>query len=343
MSFNVDLSMPKSEERPVSRSAGSWLQDLQARCAAQATEMESAAENIETHGVKLLLKAYAQQRVGFGRALRRILTQIGPGQTEDSTGSRSEAESRVETGPSGHGVKQGARDLAASLTVPREQRRVVALAGVVDGERALLQAYTHALQADLPVEVRDLVERQRNQVAAGYDRLIELSGQGSTEPVTRVFARPRVADEALAQLARAGFTSQVEVFDVDNLPVHPTPPAQMRRSVWSTVRAGALAGALLGAVVGLAWALAQSAMPGMALDISMNPWLLLLISTVVTAFWGAIFGWLIGRSKVEDDRFVYQDSLVNGTRLVVVYAAPERRAEAQRILQVYHDRELHKE
>lgn len=329
MSFNVDVSMPKIDERPGARSAGPWLQDLQARCAAQAVEMGSAAENIETHGVKLLLKAYAQQRVGFGRELQRILAQID--------------ESRAEVEANGHGVKQGARDLAASLTVQREQRRVVALTGVVDGERALLHAYTHALQADLPLEVRDLVERQRNQIAAGYDRLVELSGKGATEPVTRVFARPRAADEALAQLAQAGFTSQVDVFDVDNLPVHPAQPAQMRRSVGATIQAGTLAGALLGAVVGLAWALGQSAMPGMALDISINPWLLLLISTVVAAFWGAIFGWLIGRSKVEDDRFVYGDSLAHGARLVVVYAVPERRAEAQRILQVYHDRELNKE
>jgi hypothetical protein len=29
--------------------------------------------------------------------------------------------------------------------------------------------------------------------------------------------------------------------------------------------------------------------------------------------------------------------------LVVVYATPERAADAHRILQVYHDRELHKE
>jgi hypothetical protein len=241
-------------------------------------------------------------------------------------------------------VEEGLRDIAASMTVAREGRRSVALTAVAEHEGGLLRAYTHALQADLPVALRNTLERHRNQIAAAYDRLMALSGDGMTEPVTRVFDRARAADEALAQLDRAGFPLQaIDVFDVEAMPVRSEKPARTRRSVRSTIVAGMLAGALVGGLVGSAWALYQSTVPGMGLNISVLPWQMVVVAIAVGAFWGAIFGWIIGRNKVEDDRYVYTDSLAHGERLVVVYPEPERRVEAQRILQVYHDRELRKE
>lgn len=330
MTFKVETPLPRTQPSKSSPPAATLLDDLQARLAAAATALDHAAESIETHGIKLLLKAYAQQRTLFGRELRAALTQGGDAKPE---------------APAMHSaLEEGARDIAASLTVAREGRRPVALSAIVEGEGTLLRAYTQALQADLPVALRDLLERHRNQIAAGYDRLVELSGAGVTEPVTRVFEDARAADEALARLDRAGFPLQaIDVFDVDQMPVRRSNPARVRRSIGSTILAGAAIGALVGGLAGLAWALYQSSLPGMALTISVPPWQLVVSALVAGAFGGAVFGWIIGRNKVEDDRFVYTESLVNGTRLVVVYAEPERRAEAQRILQVYHDRELRKE
>ncbi len=293
----------------------------------QESALNHAAESIETRGVKLLLKAYAQQRALFNRQLGHYLAQTGGSEPErdDHTGD----------------VQEGVRDIAAAMTLGREDRQHVALDGVIEGEAELLQAYTQALQASMPDGLRKTLEGQRNRLAAGYDRLVELSRAGRTEPVTRVYESAREADQAVAQLARSGFTSaDYEVFEVESMPVHPTPPPAERRSMAAAVKAGALAGALVGGLIGVAYALYQTLLPNMALDISINPYVMAGVSALVGAFWGSVFGWIIGRNKVETDRFVYEDSLLHGTRLVVVYPTPARAETAQKILQVYHDREL---
>ncbi len=327
MRTESDMAFYPAPDDAVSYADVAELAPLQQQCAVQEAELNHAAENIETRGVKLLLHAYAQQRAAFARQLTMI-SQPGNGQPEEA----------------GDTVKQGVDDIAASMTLGREDRRKVAMDGVIDGERKLLQMYTQALRLNLPGAVRDLIEQQRNQIAAGYDRLVELSLDGYTEPVTRVFEQGRAADEAVALLQRNGFTpAEYEVFDVDDLPVHRVEPREIRRSMGATVGGGALTGALVGGLFGLAFAIYQSFFPNMALNISVNPWLIFLASAAAGAFMGAVFGWIIGRNKVETDQFVYEDSLAKGTRLVVVYATPERAADAHRILQVYHDRELHKE
>lgn len=327
MDTQLQMARPAVTD-PALQASVTTLQNLQSRCELQETELNHAAENIETRGVKLLLKAYAQQRALFAQELGWVLAQVG----ENRSGAQN----------AGDGVVQGAGDIAASMTLGRENRRAVALNPVIESESDLLQAYILALQSTLPENVRELLERQRNQISTGYDRLVELGAAGASEPVTRVFDDVREAAEAIARLERQGFAEDYEVFDVTALPVRHARPQQMRRSVLATVRAGAFFGGLVGGLVGAAAALYQTFLPNMALGISVNPWIMFVVSALVGAFWGAVFGWFIGRNKVEEDRFIYEESLEHGARLVVVYPAPQRASEARRILEVHHDRELPK-
>lgn len=301
------------------------LQELQSQCEAQETRLNHAAENIDTRGIKLLIKAYAHQRATFARQL-------------------AEARQPGDVPETGESLERGMGDVMAAMTLGRENRRVVALDGVIEHERTLLQAYTQALQLDFPGAVRDLLERQRNQVAAGYDRLVELSREGASEPVTRVYAHARQADEAVASLQRAGFgPAAYEVFDVENLPVQQAKPQKARRSAASSAWGGAIGGGVVGGLMGAAYAIYQALLPNMALHVSVHPLVIFLAALLFGAFWGGVFGWIIGRNKVETDQYLLEDSIENGTRLVVVYATPENSDAAHRILGVYHDRELAKE
>jgi hypothetical protein len=174
-----------------------------------------------------------------------------------------------------------------------------------------------------------------------YDRLEDLDNRGDAHLVVRLFERERDADQAVGRLHAAGFTDQeVQVLEVEELPVHRTTPATQRQSQRSTILAGAISGGIVGALIGLAVALYQSFLPNAALAISVHPVILFVASTFFGAAFGAIFGWIIGRNKVEHDTFVYHDSLMRGDKLVVVFADPARGEEAERILKVYHEREL---
>jgi hypothetical protein len=104
--------------------------------------------------------------------------------------------------------------------------------------------------------------------------------------------------------------------------------------------AGALTGGIIGAVVGLAAALYVWFMPDIPAWISVGPWVLFFGSLIPGAVMGAVFGWIIGQNRIEDDRNVTRSGLEEGEWLVAVYPSQEQVAVAEEVLQIHHARTL---
>jgi uncharacterized protein (TIGR02284 family) len=330
MALDTRTAVPGAEVVASHGEVTKTLRRLIAECVASEAGLNHAAEHAQQRGLKLLLKAFAQQRAVYARELQQLLAAI-----------EAEDEPPAAPAPAGE-IYRGVSDIAAAMAVPRVEREQVALREQVEAERRLLEAYAATLATTgLPKPVSAVVERQRNQVAAVYDRLEALSAEGGTILVARLFERGRQADQAIGQLRAQGVRAdEIQVFDVDQLPVHAETPAVQRKSMRSTVLGGALAGGIVGGLVGLAVALYQMLMPNQALQISVDPVTMVVSSAIFGLLIAAVFGWIIGRNKVEDDAFVYADSLVRGQKLVAVYIDEPRRAADEKTLRIHHEREL---
>jgi uncharacterized protein (TIGR02284 family) len=303
------------------------LQRLLSTCRESEAGLSHVAEHVQNRGVKLLLKAYAQQRASSVRELETLLHTLDhPNQDATPTGE----------------VHRGLNDIGTAMTLGRKNRQHVALADQLELERRLLESYATALTVGLSSPAYAVIERQRNRAAQVYDWLEELDQEGQSNLVVRLFEQTAEADAAVDQLRQAGFgEGEIQALEVERMPVYHETPAIRARSQWETIAAGAISGGIVGVLVGLAIGIVQTFVPN-SVQTSVSPLVMTLTSALIGAAFGGVFGWLIGRNKVEDDAFVYEDALARGEKLVVVHADAARTAQAEAILKIHHERELDK-
>jgi hypothetical protein len=314
-----------SAENSISTSGWGALQRVLDGCMESEAGLNHVAEHMQNRGVKLLVKAYAQQRAAQTRELQKLLDEY----------KQSEPDAQV------GGVRRGLTDIATAMTLGRKNQEHLILQQQLELERKLLELYATALTVGLPAPVHQLIERQRNQIATVYDRLEELDEEGDAQLVVRLFDQASEAEQAVARLRAAGFDeASYQVLDIEQIPVHRESATTRGRSQRTTIVAGAVIGAVVGALIGGAVALFQTLMPNMALNISVDPLSMFLSSALIGAGFGVIFGWLIGRNKVEDDAFVYEASLSRGEKLVAVHTDAAHIDQVERILKLRHEREL---
>ena len=135
----------------------STLNSLIETCEDGATGFRAAAEAVDVGAIKGMFKTYAGEREQFATDLRGEVRKLG-GDPEEG-GSVSGA------------MHRGWLDLKGAVA----GRSVSAIVAEAErGEDKAVETYEKARQADMPVEVRAVVERQYTQVKAAHDRVRDL-------------------------------------------------------------------------------------------------------------------------------------------------------------------------
>jgi uncharacterized protein (TIGR02284 family) len=281
-----------------------------------------AAANVANRGLKIILKAYAQQRGQFADELQRESRRLG--------GSTSEGKLLFLLGM----IHRGRIDIWAALTIGAQNVENVVLSEALLGENAAVSVYQRAQAGILPDETRALLEQQYRQVAATRDEVALLRGQSGKRLVVRLFDSDRDVEAAMQALERVGFArDSIELRDA-KLVTGAAPHRGDR--VTETIVSGAVGGALWGSLIGGLAGLSVQLIPEMPSPIGGGPQtlgaLIALGGIVIGACLAAFLGMIIGASISEEDVYLYNDSVKHGVRLVRLHTDSKRAEEAAQIM-----------
>jgi uncharacterized membrane protein len=165
-----------------------------------------------------------------------------------------------------------------------------------------------------------------------------MRGRSGSRLVVRLFDRDEDAERAITTLTEQGFdTRNIRVVDIGE--VISIYQGHGRGNVAAeSASAGALGGMVLGAILGLVFGLASLLVPQIDLMGMMgdNLTALVLVSLVagagIGAVFGSLFGALIGRGTVEEDAYLYAESVAQGHVLLTVQTDSTRAREASEIM-----------
>lgn len=135
----------------------STLNNLIETCRDGQEGFKSAAEGVNDEELKRLFYSYSRQRASFAGELQDEVRRLGG--EPDTTGSVTAS------------LHRGWMDLRAAVT-GGEESSILAECG--RGETAALANYRAALAADLPANVRQVVERQFAEVKEAHNRISNL-------------------------------------------------------------------------------------------------------------------------------------------------------------------------
>ncbi len=147
------------------------LKDLFSICRDGELGYRMAAEKSRHDSLHKLFSTYAEQRAQFADELDREIERLGgkTGGAGTAAGAAHRGWFKLRTAAQGH--DEGA--------VVEECER---------GEDAAVRTYAEALKGDLPIEVRDVVERQHEFIKAAHDRMHTLEIQNRTIRETGLMA-----------------------------------------------------------------------------------------------------------------------------------------------------------
>jgi hypothetical protein len=229
-------------------------------------------------------------------------------------------------------LHRGRIDIFTALTIGDESVEKLLLKEILIGESAAMSAYEKTLQADLPPETRQIVERQLQEVRRIVEEARRMKGSDGKRLLMRMYDSRQAAEHALYELRDAGFSegaSKIETWDraMDLYQGRGT-------TVHETILTGAAGGALWGLVAGILAALGitqisrfglQEAAPGTFV-------LAILGLTAAGIFIGGMAGFFIGLGIKSDDRFLFQDSLEHGEVVVRTTVETHRASKAWQIM-----------
>ena len=135
----------------------STLNSLAETCRDGQEGFKTAAEGIRNEELKKLFYFYSQQRAGFAGELQYEVRRLG-GEAEKS-------------GSVAASLHRGWMDIRAAVTGGEES---AVLSECERGEDSALSNYRAALKADLPANIRELVERQFAEVKEAHNRIRNL-------------------------------------------------------------------------------------------------------------------------------------------------------------------------
>ncbi|HVN56454.1 MAG TPA: PA2169 family four-helix-bundle protein [Anaerolineaceae bacterium] len=279
----------------------------------------TAAVNIPDQGLKLLLKSFARQRSVFQEELLAEIHKIDANYQPTSSIPGM--------------VHRGRVAIFAAMTIQIEQRERIILKEAEVGERAAINAYRRALEKDLPLDVRELVEQQANQIARVAGQVKQLVGQEGKRMIVRLFNSETIADRAIEALDQNGIPTQ----DEEKTPFNKDTDLYAGRgaTTFETTLSGAVGGAFWGILIGIlaSFMTVQMGMPDL-FGITSGPltWLLVTLAVIATgAMVGGLLGFLIGLGIAEDDQYRYQQSAARGQYLVRAIVEEGRVSEVRYI------------
>ncbi len=277
---------------------------------------ETAAEHIKNRGIKLYLKRYAQQRAQFAAELDAEIKKWG-------------GTIRVARNPLA-ALHRGWIDIKATLTVGRENEAQVVLQECLRGERVALQRYTQARQAVIPIAVDELLQRQSMQIQQVCEQLCRLAQCGDDALLVQFFDHVAAAQQVLTELTDDGIKStQIQVTAITQIGAYRC-NCQRQRLLESS-SAGALSGLLAGALAGLVFAM-PLLLGGVGITWVMGLLIPILLSAMTGMLGGALLGLLISQGITEDDAYLYETSMQNGSMIVAVQTSTGQVGNTRQIL-----------
>jgi uncharacterized protein (TIGR02284 family) len=282
------------------------------------------AESVRNRGLKALFKTFAQQRAQFADVLQEQVKKLGG---EPRTDGNLLAN-----------VHRGWINIKTAMTIGQHGTENVALEESSRGEKQAVRTYEKALASGLPEDVKTIVQDQYEQVKTVSEQIQHMRGRSGSRLVVRLFDRDEDAERAITTLTEQGFdTRNIRVVDIGE--VISIYQGHGRGNVAAeSASAGALGGMVLGAILGLVFGLASLLVPQIDLMGMMgdNLTALVLVSLVagagIGAVFGSLFGALIGRGTVEEDAYLYAESVAQGHVLLTVQTDSTRAREASEIM-----------
>lgn len=286
-----------------------------------------AAENVKNRGLKLILKSFAQERAEFAEQLRRLVQTV---EGEPAEGSSWLA-----------ALHRGWINIKAAVTIGQPSTESVILAEVTRGERAARQAYQQAMEAQLRLQVANLVQQQYQHLQSTKEQIRQLRGYDGNRTVVRLFDSEEDAQTATAALTEAGFPEEnierVEMSDV----VVAYSAQEEGNTMAESAFAGAVFGAALGVFIGLVAIVSAWLAPGMTPfgTTVLQTELVILVSALGAGLiLGGLIGAIIGVGIVQDDIYRYSDSMNRGLLLLLVRVPEADANEASNIMQAVNTR-----
>lgn len=260
------------------------------------------ASNVRNRALKILYRAYAQQRLKFKEEIFAEIQRLG--------GQRRPRGTVLGI------LHRGRIDIFTALTIEDESVENMLLKEILVGESAAIKAYEKTLQADLPPETRAIVERQLEEVRRIVEEARLMKGKDGKRLLIRMYDSRPAAEHARQTLKDAGIAEQaIELRTWDR-------GMDLYRGRGTTVRETVMAGAVgmgsLGFVAGILAALGITQISLVGGE-EASPMIIVLATLGLVAagiFIGGMAGFFIGLGIRSDDSYLYQDSLEHGDVVV---------------------------
>lgn len=291
----------------------------------------ATAEQIENRALKLLLKAYAQERARFVRELQQRSVQAE--QAEQASNPLSF-------------FRRGWLDLKAALVVRRNRRHRLLLEELEQLENHTVGVYAKAISQELSAGIRTVVERQYDRIRTVHNRLAVLAKQQERRVALRLFDQAGEADQAIDRLAQMGIPrSDLAVIPIEQFTNSSSDQKARPRATREAIITGGLLGLLAGGALGLLYGsfhrfyfpeldgLLGTTPTGVMLEMG-------LYGALIGLLFFLIFSTLIATSAAETDAYLYEDSFQHGDTVVAVFTDTAHITKVEQIIGVMHEQEI---
>jgi uncharacterized protein (TIGR02284 family) len=297
------------------------LNRLHRICVAGERGFNAVAENLNNRGLKVLLKKYAQQRYRFANELQVMIEDIG------GTVSQRRSIRGI--------VHRGRIDIFSTLTIGQLNVERVALKEALVGEKAALRAYKKAIEkADLPAEISATLSQQYETIQATRQQIEKLISRSGECTIVSLFDDDQDMSKAAKQLKLAGFPEEA----INTLTLNEASDRYKGKgsTIDETVISGAVGGALWTSLMGAISGLLMVLTPGIGATETLSAQSIFALVTLggalVGAVFGAILGFLISVAIHEEDGYLYNRSLKDGNKLMILQTNKQRAPEATQIM-----------
>ncbi|MBX3014288.1 MAG: DUF2383 domain-containing protein [Caldilineaceae bacterium] len=294
----------------------------------------AAAAQMENRAIKLLLKAYAQERAGF------------VGELEARTGSGDDGKAHSAYSPGF--FQRGWLDLKSAMVVRRNRRHRLLLEELYQLETDTVALYAKATAASLPADLHAVVTRQAERVRIIHQRVGLLGEELERRIAVRLFNQDEDVEQSLARLQTMGIPPhEISVIPIERIAAYSTAsterarPRVTREAILTGGLLGLVAGGLLGLLYGSFHRAYFPELGGLLATTATGVlWEMSLHGALIGLVFSLIFSTLIASSAAETDAYLLDDSFQNGDTVVAVFADPRQIDKVERTIGLMHEHEI---
>lgn len=279
-----------------------------------------AATSVDNRGLKVTFKTFAQQRAQFKSELLDKIQRLG-------------GDHRPRSSIRGL-IHRGRIAIVASLTIGSENQEKVVLKEAVIGEEVAEKTYKKTLGGELSPELREIVERQFEEVRKVREQVHLMRGKGGKRLVVRLFNSEEDADRAVGALKESGFSQEA----VERVSLSETMELYEGKgtTVLETVLSGAFGGSLWGSLIGVLAGISVVQLPGVepigTTTVLGTGVFIALAIVLIAAFVGGALGLIFGVGISEEDTEMYDQSVRRGQIILKVLVDEAIASKANQIM-----------